>query len=239
MDQVIETIACWVETKGKHYVCAADVHSIMLARDDSAHRKALRHSDMILPDGTPLVWLSKLRGEKQIERVCGPDLMLRLLAFSAKRGWRHYFYGGSEGVAQKLAQQAAALCPGIIIAGTDCPPFRPLSDEEKRTAIERINDAAPDILWVGLGCPKQERWMFESLPKLDGVVAIGVGAAFDFHSGRVKRAPPWMRSNGLEWLYRFLSEPRRLWRRYVYLAPRFLVLGLLDTRSGRSLRRRA
>ncbi|HET7848468.1 MAG TPA: WecB/TagA/CpsF family glycosyltransferase [Pseudolabrys sp.] len=237
MDQVIDTVARWIEAKASRYICAADVHSIMRARDDPLHRKALRHAAMILPDGMPVVWLSRLRGERQIERVCGPDLMLRLLEHSAKMGWRHYFYGGSQGVADELARRARALYPGLLIVGVDCPPFRELSEQEATAAVDRINETAPDILWVGLGCPKQEIWMLQNIGKLNNLIAIGVGAAFDFHSGRLKRAPAWMRSNGLEWLYRLLSEPRRLWWRYLYLAPRFVFLSLLDLRLPRSLGR--
>jgi N-acetylglucosaminyldiphosphoundecaprenol N-acetyl-beta-D-mannosaminyltransferase len=238
MTSAVGVIGQWVTARENRYVCAADVHSVMRAQDDPSHMEALRRADMILPDGMPLVLVSRALGEKSIERVCGPDLMLRILESSVTEGWRHYFYGGAEGVADTLARKAAARCPGLLVAGMDCPPFRPLSVEENVAAIARINDAAPDIVWVGLGCPKQENWMLGNIDKLNGVVAIGVGAAFDFHSGRIARAPPWMRSKGLEWLHRLVSEPRRLWRRYLSLAPRFVVLSLADAwRSRRPFKR--
>ena len=227
MNSALDTIARWIDEKSVHYVCAADVHSIMRAQDDTAHKFALRQADLVLPDGMPVTWIGKLRGEKAIERVCGPDLMLRVFERSAEKGWRHYFYGGAEGVADLLTRRAIERYPNLTVVGTDCPPFRPLSQAEIGEAIARINSAAPDIIWVGLGCPKQERWMLENVTKLNHAVLIGVGAAFDFHSGNVRRAPVWMRSSGLEWLHRLLCEPRRLWRRYLSLAPRFVFLNVV------------
>ena len=238
MTTAVDTIGQWVRARENRYVCAADVHSVMRAQDNPSHMEALRHADMVLPDGMPLVLVSRMLGERSIERVCGPDVMLRVLENSAREGWRHYFYGGVEGVADTLARKAAERYPGMVVVGTDCPPFRLLSEEEGHVAIARINDASPDVVWVGLGCPKQETWMSENIGKLNGVVAIGVGAAFDFHSGRIERAPRWMRLNGLEWLHRLISEPRRLWRRYLGLAPRFVLLILLHTwRSNRTFAR--
>jgi len=228
MRSAVDVIARWIDDKCVHYVCALDVHSVMRAQKDPAHNRALCRADMVLPDGMPLVWLSKLRGQKEIERVCGPDLMLRIFEHSTRTGWRHYFYGGSPGVADELEKKAKALYPDLIVAGAECPPFGPMTATELDDAIARINAASPDIVWIGLGCPRQEIWMCENVAKLKQSIAIGVGAAFDFHSGRIKRAPFWMRSAGLEWLYRLLSEPRRLWYRYLYLAPRFVTVCLLD-----------
>ncbi len=201
----------------------------MRAQDDAKHMSALKGADMVTADGTPLVWVARLRGEKRLSRVPGPDLLSAVCERSEREGWSHYFYGGAEGVAGRLAERLQRDYPDINIAGTHCPPFRALSAEEKKTDIARINASGADIVWVGLGCPKQEIWMLENQAGLKGQVVIGVGAAFDFHTGRIERAPRWMRENGLEWLHRLASEPRRLWRRYLVLAPRFVVLSLAET----------
>jgi N-acetylglucosaminyldiphosphoundecaprenol N-acetyl-beta-D-mannosaminyltransferase len=211
------------------YVCACDVHSVMRANDDAPHMRALRGADMVLADGTPLVWVARLRGERDLARVPGPDLLAAVCERSEDEGWSHYFYGGAEGVAGKLAERLARHYPGLNIAGTWCPPFRAQTPDELEADIDRINASGADIVWIGLGCPKQEIWMLENHPRLQGRVLIGVGAAFDFHAGRIERAPKWMRDRGLEWLHRLASEPRRLWRRYLVLAPRFVVLSLAET----------
>ncbi len=229
MGSAVDRLAGWIEAKSTHYICASDVHSVMRAQDEASHMEALRKADMVLPDGSPLVWVSHLRGERDINRVPGPDFMLAAVERSAKEGWRHYFYGGAEGVAGQLAETLADNYPGINIAGTATPPFRSLTEAEREASLRHIRDAKPDIVWVGLGCPKQERWMFDHLSQLDGIVLVGVGAAFDFHTGRVSRAPLWMRSNGFEWLHRLISEPRRLWRRYLLQAPRFVFQSLKET----------
>jgi N-acetylglucosaminyldiphosphoundecaprenol N-acetyl-beta-D-mannosaminyltransferase len=181
---------------------------------------------MVLPDGAPVVWISRLRGERKIRRVCGPDFILKLAERSTSLGWRHFFYGGAASVADELARRLQERYSGLIVAGVETPPFRDLTEQELAAAMQRIQHASPSIIWIGLGCPKQEIWMHQNAYKLPGVM-IGVGAAFDFHSGRIKRAPKWMRTFGLEWLHRLLSEPRRLWRRYLYLAPRFIVLNIV------------
>lgn len=229
----IEVIGRWVrERRGKRvqgrYVCACDVHSVMRAREDAQHMRALHQADMIVADGTPLVWVSRLRGEKHIQRVPGPDLLAEICERSITEGWSHYFYGGAAGVAGTLAQKLAERYPGLNVAGTECPPFRPLTEAEKERDIRRINASGADIIWVGLGCPKQEIWMLDNHDRLEGRVVIGVGAAFDFHTGRIERAPLWMRERGLEWLHRLMSEPKRLWRRYLVMAPRFVVLSLAE-----------
>lgn len=229
MAGAIATIKRWIGAGRPRYVCVCDVHSIMRAQGDQAHMAAMVNADMVTPDGQPLVWTGRLRGESGMERVCGPDLLPKICEHSVREGWRHYFYGGAEGVAEKLARELKEKFPGLRIAGTECPPFRPQTAREKRGAIARINAAEADIVWVGLGCPKQEIWMHENCQELRAGVMIGVGAAFDFHTGRVKRAPVWMRARGLEWLHRLVSEPRRLWRRYLWLAPRFAIRSLFET----------
>lgn len=229
MDAAVATIAHWVREKKTRYVCAPDVYNVVRAQDDPRHLQALRSADLVVPDGTPLTWVMRLRGETIKERVCGPDLMLAVCQRSAGEGWRHYFYGGAEGVAAELAQTLTTRFPGLQVAGIDCPPFRPLSEAEIDASIDRINAAKPDVVWVGLGCPKQELWMADNSARIDAAVLLGVGAAFDFHTGRIRRAPVWMRTHGLEWLYRLASEPARLWRRYLVSAPRFCLATLVET----------
>ena len=225
----ISTLDGWIKQRASRYVCAPDVFNISSANDDERHMAALRDADMVVPDGTPLTWVGRLRGNRIIQRVCGPDLLLAACEHSVKEGWRHYFYGGAEGVAGKLVETLQKRYPGLQVAGVESPPFRPLSETESRKMITRVQESGADIMWIGLGCPKQEIWMHEHVDRIDGVILIGVGAAFDFYSGRVVRAPEWMRNHGLEWMHRFGSEPKRLWRRYCYHAPRFIILSLVET----------
>ncbi|MGI9405208.1 MAG: WecB/TagA/CpsF family glycosyltransferase [Hyphomicrobiaceae bacterium] len=203
----------------------------MHTKDDDTHMNALSNADMVTPDGTPLVWVARMRGCGDMSRVCGPDLLPAVCAHSETMGWRHYFYGGAAGVAEDLAERLRAQFPRLQIAGTECPPFRPLRAEEETALLKRLADARADIIWVGLGCPKQERWMREHVRQIQGTVLIGIGAAFDYHTGRINRAPKWMRNTGLEWLHRLGSEPRRLWRRYVLMAPRFVWHSTIETLS--------
>lgn len=232
MSEAVDTIGRWIAGRESRYVCASDVHSIMRAQETASHMEALNAADMVVPDGMPVVWASRLYGAAKAQRVCGPDLMLAVCERSLTTGWTHYFYGGAEGVAEALAEKLRTRYPGLKVVGTECPPFRPLTDGETQAALQRINDAAPDIVWIGLGCPKQEAWMLKHRPDLPGKTLVGVGAAFDFHTDRVKRAPVWMQNSGLEWAHRLASEPRRLWRRYLLQAPRFVFASLREWISG-------
>jgi N-acetylglucosaminyldiphosphoundecaprenol N-acetyl-beta-D-mannosaminyltransferase len=229
MPAAISWLSERISRRAGAFVCVADVHSIMRARTDPGHAKALATADLVTPDGTPLVWIARLRDVPQISRVCGPDLMSAACEESLKTAWRHYFYGGAEGVSERLAEALQRRYRGLQVVGTATPPFRALTPAEDEAEVQAICEARPDIVWVGLGCPKQEAWMASHAKRLPGAILIGVGAAFNFHTGDIKRAPRWMRNNGLEWLHRFASEPRRLWRRYLQLAPRFLVLALMET----------
>jgi N-acetylglucosaminyldiphosphoundecaprenol N-acetyl-beta-D-mannosaminyltransferase len=213
----------WViERNGTRYVAVTGMHGVTEARRDPAFRDILNSAAMVVPDGMPLVWLGRLRGHRLRRRVYGPELLLEFCRATAARGLRHYFYGGAPGVADALAARLAAEFSGLVVAGTDAPPFRPLTSEEDREVVERIHRAAPDVLWVGLSTPKQERWMAEHRERLRVPVMVGVGAAFDIHTGRVRQAPRWMRESGLEWFYRLVKEPRRLWRRYILLGSDFV-----------------
>jgi N-acetylglucosaminyldiphosphoundecaprenol N-acetyl-beta-D-mannosaminyltransferase len=188
---------------------------------DATLRRIHAEAAMVTPDGMPLVWLARRAGYRA-DRVYGPDLMLAVCEASQHTGWRHFFYGGNEGVADLLVARLQARFPGLQVAGTYCPPFRPLSDDESDAVVEQISAASADIVWVGLSTPKQERWMAQHVSRLHGCVLIGVGAAFDFHAGLKKQAPRWIQRSGLEWLFRLATEPRRLWRRYLRNNPEFI-----------------
>jgi N-acetylglucosaminyldiphosphoundecaprenol N-acetyl-beta-D-mannosaminyltransferase len=229
MSQALATIEGWLSRGEQHYACVTGVHGIMESQRDDALRRIHNRAGLVTPDGMPLVWLSRLNGKSHVERVYGPDLMLAFCERSVVRGYRHFFYGGGEGVAQRLAERLCGRYPGLIVAGTYTPPFRPLSGAEDQAIVVEINEVGPDIVWVGLSTPKQERWMDAHLGRLRAPVLIGVGAAFDFHAGLKKQAPYWMQRAGLEWLFRLATEPRRLWRRYLRNNPAFIWRVLLQT----------
>jgi N-acetylglucosaminyldiphosphoundecaprenol N-acetyl-beta-D-mannosaminyltransferase len=222
--QALDVMDTLVETRGRGYVCAAPVHAVMVAQDDEEMLAALRDSTMVVPDGMPLVWAANALGERLEDRVYGPELMLRYSDRCAERGHRVWLYGGrDQGSLVQLALSMRRRHPGIRIVGGYSPPFRALTAEEEDGIVEQINDAKPDVLWVGIGVPKQEKWMARMRERLDVPVMCGVGAAFDFHAGRVPQAPTWMQERGLEWIYRIAQEPRRLLPRYVYFNPRFVA----------------
>ncbi|HEX6536113.1 MAG TPA: WecB/TagA/CpsF family glycosyltransferase [Gemmatimonadaceae bacterium] len=222
MPRTVEIIHDWI-VRGEHrYVCVCGVHGVMESQRDAELRRIHEAAGLVTPDGMPLVWLSRLHGHRHVERVYGPDLMLALCARSVARGYRHYFYGGADGVAERLAGRLRRRFPGLNVVGTATPPFRPLGEAEDAETVRRINDARPDIVWVGLSTPKQERWMAAHVDRLSAHALIGVGAAFDFHAGLKRQAPRWMQRSGLEWLFRLLTEPRRLWRRYLINNPLFV-----------------
>jgi len=228
MAQALETIDRWIAAGEQHYVCITGVHGIMESQRDEALRRIHNRAGLVTPDGMPLVWLGWLHGQRHVKRVYGPDLMLACCERSLVRGYRHFFYGGGEGVAQRLADRLRQRYAGLMIAGTYMPPFRPLSTAEDQAIVREINEASPDIVWVGLSTPRQERWMDAHVGRLSAPVLIGVGAAFDFHAGVKKQAPRWMQQSGLEWLFRLSSEPCRLWRRYLRNNPAFVWRVLLQ-----------
>jgi N-acetylglucosaminyldiphosphoundecaprenol N-acetyl-beta-D-mannosaminyltransferase len=228
MRRAVEIVEGWIEKRQTHYVCVTGVHGVMESQRDERLLRAHAGAGLVTPDGMPLLWLGRLRGFKQMDRVYGPDLMLRLCERSLARGYRHYFYGGAEGVPERLSARLCERFPGIHIVGTYSPPFRPLTSEEDDDVARRINAARPDIVWVGLGTPKQERWMEAHRDQLEAAALIGVGAAFDFHAGLKRQAPRWMQRSGLEWLFRLANEPRRLWRRYLVNNTWFVTLVLAE-----------
>ncbi len=222
-DGAMDVMDDMVETRRRGWVCAAAVHSVMVAQDDPGMRTALTDSVITVPDGMPVVWAANLMGENLPNRVYGPELMQRYCARSAERGLRVWLYGGrDQGALVQLALTLRHSHPGIKIVGGYSPPFRTLTEDEDDRIAEQINRDKPDVIWVGIGVPKQEKWMVRMRDKLEAPVMCAVGAAFDFNAGRVSQAPRWMQERGLEWTYRIAQEPRRLLPRYVYTNPRFM-----------------
>jgi N-acetylglucosaminyldiphosphoundecaprenol N-acetyl-beta-D-mannosaminyltransferase len=219
----LEAIAAAVRERRKGYICVTGVHGVMEAQADENFRKILNDAFLCTPDGMPMVWMGKIRRHAEMGRVYGPDLMLYVCQWSETSGCRHFFYGGAPGVAEALRDRLQARFPKLAVVGCYTPPFRSLSLEEDAQLQELVRAARPDILWVGLSTPKQEKFMADFLPKLDVTLMVGVGAAFDFHAGRVKQAPRWMQRSGLEWFYRLCQEPRRLAKRYLTNNPRFAL----------------
>lgn len=206
------------------YICVTSVHGVISAHDDPEVARHLNEADLATPDGMPVVWALRSLGHRRQQRVYGPTLMLHLCADAAAHGFRIFLYGGQDETLRSLRSRLEQQFPGLKVAGSFAPPFRPLTPEEDRAVTHRIRASDADIVFVGISTPKQEKWMYEHRHDLPGVTMIGVGAAFDFHAGRTKQAPVWMQRNGLEWLYRLVSEPGRLWRRYLLITPRFLPL---------------
>lgn len=233
-----------IAARERGYLCATPTHGIMVSRDDAEMHAAMTGATLNVPDGMPLVWLMNALGEQLEDRVYGPDLMAHYSDRCAAAGHRVWLYGGRDDAA--LAQLEEALRrkhPGIEIVGGHSPPFRPLTAAEEEKLCDQINADRPDVLWVGIGVPKQEKWMARMRERLEVPMMCGVGAAFDFHAGRVPQAPGWMQQRGLEWLYRLAQDPRRLLPRYLYYNPRFVVAAFVQLlrergRRGRSLARR-
>lgn len=221
---VVDQAREWIlRRKGCHCIAATGMHGVVEACHDPRFKEILNATDLVVPDGTPLVWLGRRRGYDLSRRVYGPDLMLTFCEATQAEGYRHFFYGGEPSVPAEVAASLKHRFSAIQVAGTYSPPFRRLSREEDDEIVAMISRAAPDVLWVGLGAPKQEWWMHEHRSKLNVPVVVGVGAAFDMISGSRRQAPKWMRENGLEWLFRLFQEPRRLWRRYLIYGTEFVV----------------
>jgi len=210
------------------YLTFTGVHGVMESQGCQDLIDIHNNAALTCPDGMPLVWAARYAGVAECSRVYGPDLMLAACSRSVDRGWRHFFYGGGDGVAEQLVAALSERYPGLVVAGTYTPPFRPLTVDEERDIAELINSSRADVVWVGLSTPKQERWMAAFRDRVDAPVLLGVGAAFDMHAGLLRQAPPWLQRSGLEWAYRLLREPRRLWRRYLSNNPRFVARILRD-----------
>jgi N-acetylglucosaminyldiphosphoundecaprenol N-acetyl-beta-D-mannosaminyltransferase len=220
----LEWIDAMVADGERGYVCVCNVHTVMASREDPTLRQALMASSVNVPDGQPLVWAIRALGHSLASRVYGPELMSRAFERGLESQHRFYLYGGrNQGALVQLALNLRQRFPGVKIVGGYSPPHRSLTVEEREAIIEEVNASGADVVWVGIGVPKQEKWMAEFRPALDAPVLVGVGAAFDFHAGIVPQAPNWLQNAGMEWSYRLAHEPRRLWRRYLRYNPRFLA----------------
>jgi N-acetylglucosaminyldiphosphoundecaprenol N-acetyl-beta-D-mannosaminyltransferase len=222
MSRALAQLDAWIRSSDRQYVCICNVHSVMECRRSDDVRHVFNRAGMVTPDGMPLVWLLRRAGYRDAGRVYGPDLMLAAMETFNARGVRHYLHGGVTGVADQVATRMRERFPGIPIVGASTPAFGTVSELCNAGVAASINLARPDIVWVGMSSPKQDLWMSCMRPHLQAPVLIGVGAAFDFHAGRVKQAPRWMMRSGLEWLFRLTREPGRLWRRYLIDNPWFL-----------------
>jgi N-acetylglucosaminyldiphosphoundecaprenol N-acetyl-beta-D-mannosaminyltransferase len=223
-DRAREFLFDAVRNGKRGYVAITNVHSVSEAQHDPELRQILNNALLATPDGMPLVWMGWLQGHRSIRRVYGPDLVLNLCEHSRENGFSHFFCGGKPGVAGELADVLQRCFPGLHVAGTFSPPFGPLDKNERAALVDQVRKTRPDFFWVGIGMPKQEKFMAEYLSILpDAKIFIGVGAAFDFFTGRVRQAPRWMMRLGLEWLFRLFQEPKRLWQRYLIYNPLFVV----------------
>jgi N-acetylglucosaminyldiphosphoundecaprenol N-acetyl-beta-D-mannosaminyltransferase len=217
-----------VAERRKEYVCVRDAHGVVRCQTDAELRSAHNRAFLVTPDGMPLVWALKRAGHAGSSRVYGPDLMLSVLQAGRSGGMRHFLYGATDETLRQLRSRLIGKFPDLRIAGSYAPPFRDLSIREEADVAERINRSRADIVWVGLGSPRQELWMARMRARLDAPVLVGVGAAFDFHAGRKRQAPRFIQRSGFEWAFRLACEPRRLWRRYAVVVPSFLTLSLLQ-----------
>lgn len=235
-NEALGRIGRWAAARESRYVCICNVHSVVTARGDAGFGRTVCEADMATPDGAPVAWMLRRLGHYGQARINGPDLMWRYCAQAARTGESIYLYGGSEETLDILQRKLIDAHPGLRIAGAWSPPFRALTLEEDAEAVRRINDSGAGVVWVSLGCPKQELWMAAHRGRVQAVM-VGVGAAFDYHAGTLRRAPGWMQRAGLEWLHRLSSEPRRLWRRYLVTNSLFIfhaMRQLLHTASSRS-----
>lgn len=231
MPVAVEAVREWVARREKAYLLFCTVSSILSARADQEVKRSFEAAALVTPDGMPLVWLGRRAGF-EVGRVYGPDFMLELIG-ATRGGLRHFFYGGAPGVAEEMARRLKQRFPDLVVAGTHSPPYGLDPADPDPVDIARINDARPDIVWLGLGHPKQDLWAFHNQELVGAPVIAAVGAAFDFHAGAVKEAPDWMKRSGLQWLHRLAKDPRRLWRRYLIGNSRFVLLLLRERLSSR------
>jgi len=236
LEQAVAEIDRWIQQRARHYVNVCNVHTVMECQKDANLRQIVNRSGMSTPDGMPLVWLSRWHGYRDARRVYGPDLMLAICDRGQQAGYRHFFYGGAAGVASLLAERLKGRYPHLTVAGVHSPPFRPAGAMEDADVLERIDASGADIVWVGLGTPKQDYWVARHRDLLKAPVVIAIGAAFDFHAGLLRQAPRWMQRSGLEWLFRLVQEPRRLAYRYLVYNPLFIAKVALQLARARVYR---
>ena len=237
MEDLLAIVDGWIERRERHYICTLDVHALIESQSAPDVQAVYQSASIVAPDGMPLVWLLRRAGFRFADRLCGPDLMPALFERSQRGGWRHFLYGSSEATLALMKVNLAARFPDANIVGCESPPYRELTPREMSDTARRLNDLSPDIVWVGLGAPKQDRWIADYRSKLNAPVLIGVGAAFDMIAGTIKRAPRFVQQSGFEWAFRVAQEPGRLWKRYLISNSRFAML-MLDERLRQLLDRR-
>jgi len=236
MERALQRVEEMLQRQNKAYICVAGVHGIMEAQKCAALADVYANADMTIPDGMPLVWVGHAQGQTTMQRVTGPDFMLELFRRQSFAATTHYLYGGEPGVADRLREVLGRRFPQARILGVRTPPFRDLDPAEQREFLEEIRRLRPDVIWVGISCPKQEIFMRRYLPLLETKIMVGVGAAFDYHTGRIRDSADWVKRAGLQWLHRFIQDPKRLWKRYLLNNPpfvfRILCQLLLERLSG-------
>ncbi len=212
----------WVAAGRPGYICVTGVHGVMEAQSDSRFLRVLNRAFINAPDGMPMSWIGRYQGFREMDRVYGPDFMTAMCRRSVERGYRSFLYGGKPGVAELLSETLQKKFPGLQVVGTYTPPFGSLTPKEEEEILVQVRESNPDILWVGLSTPKQERFMAQYIERLQVPLLVGVGAAFDYHTGRIRDCPEWIKRAGLQWLHRLMQDPRRLWKRYLRNNPAFL-----------------
>jgi N-acetylglucosaminyldiphosphoundecaprenol N-acetyl-beta-D-mannosaminyltransferase len=229
LKKAVEIADRWIGAGDCGYVCVTGVHGVMEAQSDAEFRHILNHACINTPDGMPMSWVGRLQGFSKMDRVFGPDFMLEMCRLSVERNYRHFLYGGQPGVAEFLKDALQKKFPGLQVVGTHTPPFRDLTAEEEAEIVAQVQESKPHLLWVGLSTPKQERFMARYVDRLQVPLLVGVGAAFDYHTGRIQDSPDWIKRAGLQWLHRLLQDPRHLWKRYLRNNPAFVWGVLLQT----------
>jgi N-acetylglucosaminyldiphosphoundecaprenol N-acetyl-beta-D-mannosaminyltransferase len=222
MAQAVDLTAEWIEAGRPGYVCVAGVHGVMEAYRDPELLRIFNRAAICTPDGMPMTWVGRLQGFGHMGRVFGPDFMMEICRLSVSRDYRHFLYGGKPGVANALRESMQENFPGLQVVGTYTPPFRSLTPDEEDKLLDQVRQSKPHIIWVGLSTPKQERFMARYVDRLQVPLLVGVGAAFDFHTGIIRDCSAWIKRAGLQWLHRLIQEPRRLWKRYLVNNPAFL-----------------
>jgi N-acetylglucosaminyldiphosphoundecaprenol N-acetyl-beta-D-mannosaminyltransferase len=222
LESAVSLASRWIDAGDPGYICLTGVHGVMEAKADAAFRHILNSATINAPDGMPMTWVGRLQGFRQMDRVFGPDFMATMCRLSVQRGYRHFLYGGQPGVAELLRENLHAKFPGIQICGTHTPPLTSLTPEQEREIIDRVRESKPHIVWVGLGTPKQERFMAQYVDRFQVPLLVGVGAAFDYHTGRIRDCSDWIKRAGLQWAHRTMQDPARLWKRYLRNNPTFL-----------------
>ena len=222
MDQAVSMADRWIAAGNPGYACATGAHGVIEAQTDPEFLHILNQAAINLPDGMPMAWVGWLQGHRTMDRVYGPDFMMAVCQLSVERGYRNFLYGGNAGVAEQLRESLLIRFPGLQLVGTYTPPFRPLNQQEEDEFVKKVHEASPHIVWVGLGTPKQERFIASYCHQLQVPLMVGVGAAFDFHTGRLQECPGWVKRAGLQWAHRLVQDPKRLWKRYLHCVPAFL-----------------